>query len=216
LEEEGVTTDTPVTIHVEQISLKSALKLLLGQLNLTYLIADDVLKITSQLSAGNALITKVYPVADLVIPIQSLGGGLGGGGGGGLGGGGGGGLGGGGGGGLGGGGGGGGFGGGFGFRNVPNGGAGGGGLGGGGGGAGAGGNDLSEDLIKLIEDVIAPDTWDVRGGPGSIRYYRSNPALIIRQSSEVHGQLSDGLDQVRGGSASSTNSRSKGLRNLNP
>ncbi len=231
LEEEGVTSDTPVTIHVEQIALKSALKLLLGGLNLTYLIKDDVLQITSQNQAGNELIHKVYPVADLVIPISSgfgggLGGGLGGGGGGGLGGG----LGGGGGGGLGGGGlgggGGGGFGGGgggFGFRNfgLGAGGGGAGGAGGGAGGGGAGGNggngDLSADLKKLIEDTIAPDTWDVRGGEGSIRYYRPGKALVIRQTSEIHEQIGGTMDTVRGSSGSkSSGSRSSGLRNVNP
>jgi hypothetical protein len=107
-------------------------------------------------------------------------------------------------------------GGGFGFRNVPNGGQGGGGGGGGAGGAGGQGDDLSDELIELIQDSIAPDTWDVRGGQGSIRYYRPNPALIIRQTSEVHGNVGDVLGQARGSSAESKPNRSMGLRNVNP
>jgi hypothetical protein len=104
-------------------------------------------------------------------------------------------------------------GGGFGMRNVGNGGQGG---AGGAGGAAGQADDLSDDLIELIEDTIAPDTWDVRGGQGSIRYYRPNPALIIRQTSEVHGDVGDVLGQVRGGSSAGKPNRSLGLRNVNP
>jgi hypothetical protein len=75
-------------------------------------------------------------------------------------------------------------------------------------------DDLSDELIELIKDAIAPDTWDVRGGEGTIQYYRPNPALIIRQTSEVHGNVGDVLGQVRGGATE--NKRSMGLRNVNP
>lgn len=48
LDSEAVSTDTPVTISLDQtISLKSALKLLLEPLHLDYVIRDEVLKITS-------------------------------------------------------------------------------------------------------------------------------------------------------------------------
>jgi hypothetical protein len=114
LEDAGVTSDTPVTWNLRGIKLKSALKLMLGELELTYVIENEVLSITTSEEANSTLKTKVYPVADLVLPIPRIalgaagsGGGGFGGAGGGLGGGGGGG-----GGGLGGGGGGGGFGGG--------------------------------------------------------------------------------------------------------
>ncbi len=126
LEELGVNADEPITIAgLQNVSLRSALRLMLKNIQLTYIIQDEVLMITTPDRAEKNLITKVYPVADLVLPVDATslggsGGGLGGGGGG---------LGGGGGGGFGGGGGGlGGGGGGFG--------GGGGGLGGGGGGGG--------------------------------------------------------------------------------
>ena len=49
LAEEGVTTDTPVTINLRQeIMLKSALNLILEPLHLSYVIKDEVLKITSE------------------------------------------------------------------------------------------------------------------------------------------------------------------------
>ena len=62
------------------------MRLLLERENLTWVIEDEVMKITTITKADEALSTRVYPVADLVIPVQS--GGFGGGFGGGLGGGG--------------------------------------------------------------------------------------------------------------------------------
>ena len=132
LEDAGAGSDTPITQDLKGISLRSALRLMLGGMDLTYVVKDEVLLITTPEKAGSELVTKVYPVADLVLPIQQtgfagglggLGGGMGGGGMMGAGGGGGGQFGGGGmgggGGGFGGGGMGGGMGGGGGFFNVP-------------------------------------------------------------------------------------------------
>ncbi|MCB9949596.1 MAG: hypothetical protein H6824_01290 [Planctomycetaceae bacterium] len=82
---EGIGPDTEVKMVISGISLRSALKLLLedvGGIELTYVIEDEVMKITTQLKADETLQTRVYPVADLVIPVQPLGGGFGGGGGG--------------------------------------------------------------------------------------------------------------------------------------
>jgi len=45
------------------------LKLLLEPVQLTYVIEDEVMKITTASKAGEKLQTRVYPVADLVIPI---------------------------------------------------------------------------------------------------------------------------------------------------
>ena len=71
LEDGSVTTDTPITINIKNISLKSGLRLMLRNLNLTYMIRDEVLFITTQEEADARLVTKVYPVADLVIPVTS-------------------------------------------------------------------------------------------------------------------------------------------------
>src|SRR5262249_34105278 len=46
---------------------------LLGKVNLTYVVEDDVLKITSVTHAKGNKVTKVYPVADLVIPVPDFG-----------------------------------------------------------------------------------------------------------------------------------------------
>jgi hypothetical protein len=135
LDEVGIGSDTPVTSRVRGISLRSGLRLMLKAVDptLTYAIQNEVLMITTREAAEENLVTRVYPVADLVLPITLSGfagsGGFSGGGaaagfgGGGFGGGGGGGA---------------GFGGGFGGGGGGLGGGGGGGLFGGGGGGGGG------------------------------------------------------------------------------
>jgi hypothetical protein len=57
--------------------------------------------------------------------------------------------------------------------------------------------DSGPDLVSLIQTVIAPRTWDVNGGPGSVVYYRNLQALVIRAPSDVHGQVGDALGQLR-------------------
>lgn len=69
LEEAGVPIDTPVTKNLSGISLRSTLRLLLSELELTYVVRDEVLQITTPEDAESQLITKVYPVGDLVLPI---------------------------------------------------------------------------------------------------------------------------------------------------
>ena len=119
IDEAGIQTDTPVTVNLTGITLRSGLRLMLGDLELTYIIKDEVLLITTTDEAENELTVKVYPVADLVLPIQQLGGGGLGGLGGGLGGGGG----------------------------FGGGGGGGGGFGGGGGGFGGGGGGQGQFMV---------------------------------------------------------------------
>ncbi|MFI4875874.1 MAG: hypothetical protein ACIALR_11070 [Blastopirellula sp. JB062] len=129
LEDVGLSTDVPVTRNLEGISLRSALRLLLKELELTYVVANEVLEITTPEDAETELVTKVYPVADLVMPIPSGGGGFGSGVGGGQGGG-------------------------FGNQGGGGFGGGGGGFGGGGGGFGGGGGgffavDDEKAVLKL-------------------------------------------------------------------
>ncbi|HUG94499.1 MAG TPA: hypothetical protein VML55_27020 [Planctomycetaceae bacterium] len=52
-------------------------------------------------------------------------------------------------------------------------------------------------LIELIQNTIAPESWEVNGGLGSIRYYPMFQALVVRQTGEVHHQLGGGLGQLR-------------------
>ena len=162
LEELGIDTATPITRNLKGVSLRSALRLLLNELDLTYIISDEVLKITTPDEAEAQLITKVYPVGDLVIPIISGGGQFGGGGqGGGMGGGG-----------MGGGG--------MGGGGMGGGGMGGGGMGGGGFGGGGGfavGDELSLG-VKKKETKPAPQPRtaikrsELRAAPRPIRLER--------------------------------------------
>ena len=72
-----------MTVNLHNITLRSALRLMLKNLQLTYIIQDEVLMITTPEEAEKQLVVKVYPVADLVLPIDSsILGGIGGGGGG--------------------------------------------------------------------------------------------------------------------------------------
>jgi type II secretory pathway component GspD/PulD (secretin) len=70
LKEHGISLTQPLTLKVENISLKSALNLLLKQAHLTYMIKDQVLQITTPDQAIGKYVRKVYPVADLVIPVM--------------------------------------------------------------------------------------------------------------------------------------------------
>ena len=73
LAEEGVSTDTPINIDLRQeIKLESALNLILGPRRLTYVIKDEVLKITSEQARKGEVYQVVYNVADLVIPIPNF------------------------------------------------------------------------------------------------------------------------------------------------
>jgi hypothetical protein len=65
LEDIGVNTDEPVTVNLRNISLRSAMRLFLKNLQLTYLIRDEVLMITTTQVAESQLKTCVYDVAGL-------------------------------------------------------------------------------------------------------------------------------------------------------
>ena len=63
----GIGTDTPITINLKGISLRSALKLILREHSLTWIIQDEVLLITTPEEAESQLTTKVLDVSDLVV-----------------------------------------------------------------------------------------------------------------------------------------------------
>jgi hypothetical protein len=58
---------TPVTRNLKGLSLRSALNLVLDELNLTWLIRDEVLLITTKDAANEILETRVYDVSDFVV-----------------------------------------------------------------------------------------------------------------------------------------------------
>jgi len=66
-----------------------------------------------------------------------------------------------------------------------------------GGSGGAQADDYGPDLVDLIQRTIAPSTWDVHGGPGSIYYWRPGRALVIRAADDVHDDVGGLLDQLQ-------------------
>lgn len=177
LEEEGVLSNALVSIDVSGITLRSALQVLLDPLNLATFITDDgVVVVTGRQHARGPLITAVYAVADLVVPIPS---------------------------------------------NVsvhlgedvthladhPE------------------STDVAADpktrrregqrvatplpatnkttdfdfeqLIELIQQTVEPDSWSEVGGVGRIVANETTLSLVVRQTKEVHEEISDLLQQLR-------------------
>lgn len=205
-----VTTDTPVTLQLPgSIKLKSALNLILNSLELTYVIENDVLSITSLEAKRSKVYPRTYRVTDLVTPIPNFStsyeDGLAGAlraayqmtnpqanvqvmpvsmtdlGNGMVGG----------------------AGGmnsnvlgqynplgsqgGFGMNNPPM----------GGGAAGGGSFADFQSLMDLIQTTIVPDTWEALGGPSSMSPYPQNLSLVISTTSDVHDQIADLLESLR-------------------
>lgn len=48
-------------------------------------------------------------------------------------------------------------------------------------------------LIQTIVTSIDPDSWEFRGGAGTIRYYAPTRSIIVRQSAEVHVSIKSSL-----------------------
>jgi type II secretory pathway component GspD/PulD (secretin) len=71
LNDAGISLEQPLTLAVENISLKSALNILFQQVRLTYVIKNEVLMITTRESGAGNYITKTYQVADLVVPVDN-------------------------------------------------------------------------------------------------------------------------------------------------
>ncbi|MEO8272209.1 MAG: hypothetical protein ABI557_21035, partial [Aureliella sp.] len=70
--------DSPITFTSPPITLRSVLRIILEPLELTYVIENETLQITTKEDANDKPINRVYPVGDLVFPIMSGGGMMGG------------------------------------------------------------------------------------------------------------------------------------------
>lgn len=207
LKADGLNPDTPVSLKVDAVPLKSVLNLLLKQAKMTYIVADDVLQVVSEKKARGKLKQVIYPVADLVVPVDnytmpnalnlvnlleqhhqrnnqgfSLASGP------------------------------------FqpqmGLRNgvpagrmstVPGSGdpptvsdvlppsA----MGNGTQNLSMGKNTIEDVLIKLVTNTVQPHTWADVGGAGTIDYFPIGMALVVNQFDDVQEQIADLLDQLR-------------------
>lgn len=70
LDEIGLGPAEPVTINVHNISLQSALRLMLKRLGMTYVIEDEVLLLTTPEEAESKLKVCVYDIRDLIDQTQ--------------------------------------------------------------------------------------------------------------------------------------------------
>ncbi|HLL90593.1 MAG TPA: hypothetical protein VK324_14930 [Tepidisphaeraceae bacterium] len=174
LAEVGVTPETSVSTRVRDVTVRKALAVLLqdaaGAGVLTFYPDNGVLTITTKDAADRKLVTRVYPVDDLLLEVPDFGtapqfsldsdeGGGGGdaGGGGGTGG-------------------------------------GGGGLFGGGNATASADapaartkQERADQLVQLLQNVIEPQVWQDNGGPASMRYFRGN--LVVTAPRGVHEKL---------------------------
>ncbi|MBX7167131.1 MAG: STN domain-containing protein [Pirellulales bacterium] len=66
LDDQGVSDEVAVTMSVEGVSLRSALRLILAPLNLTFVIEDEVLLVTTEDKAQEYRLVRVYPISDLL------------------------------------------------------------------------------------------------------------------------------------------------------
>ncbi|HVX14387.1 MAG TPA: hypothetical protein VHC22_24585 [Pirellulales bacterium] len=64
-------------------------------------------------------------------------------------------------------------------------------------GFGGGAQDDGQALVELIEATIAPQSWDVNGGAGTIKYWPAWHVLVVRQTDDVHEQIGGAVHQMR-------------------
>ena len=68
LEDIGLDAEAGVTIDMKNMSLRGFLRLMLRDLDLTYMVRDEYLEITTLEEAENRLITKMYLMPDAIVP----------------------------------------------------------------------------------------------------------------------------------------------------
>jgi hypothetical protein len=63
--------------------------------------------------------------------------------------------------------------------------------------AGGGLANDAQQLIDLIQATVAPDSWAINGGNGTLYFYAPLNVLVVRQTAEVHEQLGGTIGQLR-------------------
>jgi hypothetical protein len=72
LEAESIDLDRPITMHLDNVTVKAVLNLVLHHAHLAYVIQDDVVRVTTKTRARGKLVVNTFPVDDLVSPTLSL------------------------------------------------------------------------------------------------------------------------------------------------
>ncbi|GBD36698.1 hypothetical protein HRbin36_01826 [bacterium HR36] len=73
LQAAGISLNQPVTIRLDNRPLRTCLNLMLQNARLTWVIRDGVYIVTTEEGKRGKLVQKVYPVADLILPVQDFG-----------------------------------------------------------------------------------------------------------------------------------------------
>jgi len=72
MQDRGIDPTAPVSLELSGITLRSGLKLLLEPKGLSYVVEDEVLKITTAEAATSHQLTRIYPVHDLASSSEEL------------------------------------------------------------------------------------------------------------------------------------------------
>ena len=72
LEEIGLTPDLPVTLSVREVSLRSSLRLMLTDFDLTYVVRNEVVMITTEEFAAQSLRTEIYDIPEALVPKADM------------------------------------------------------------------------------------------------------------------------------------------------
>jgi len=57
--------------------------------------------------------------------------------------------------------------------------------------------DDGQALVELIQATIAPQSWDVNGGQGTVKYWPAWHVLVVRQTDDVHEQIGGAIHGLR-------------------
>jgi hypothetical protein len=58
-------------------------------------------------------------------------------------------------------------------------------------------SDSSSDLLAVITQMVAPESWSAKGGPGTIAYFPKTKSLFVSQPEQVQKRVAELLDQLR-------------------
>ncbi|HVK15918.1 MAG TPA: hypothetical protein VM533_03155, partial [Fimbriiglobus sp.] len=58
-------------------------------------------------------------------------------------------------------------------------------------------SNMSEQLMKLIQGMVRPYSWDELGGTGKLSYYDIGGALVVNQTADVIREVQDLLEALR-------------------
>jgi hypothetical protein len=171
LETVNITRETPVTVRVQSLPLRKVLKYVLTEADgaglITFYAEDGVIEVTTREMADQRLITKVYPVEDLLLTIpdfndapqfqlqqsnQTSGRGGGGGGGQSL----------------------------LGSTNTNE------------QGSVRDRSSRGNELVSLVMDTVEPEVWRENGGNSSIRFFRGK--LIVTAPRSVHEKIGGAVE----------------------